>query len=327
MLRALRRLRAWLVWALDLGIAWALNGLPRVRLRVAGQQSLHHARRVAVLVHWDQRSKVHDYVVNYAKCLHEAGCAVIFATSCKRLLATEIDRILPFVALTLFRTNRGYDFGAYNDAIREIPDLQGLECLLLVNDSVYGPFQDLRPILAKCDDSADVWGLTDSWDRYWHLQSYFLLFRRTALRSKVFQRFWAKMLFCDNKEYVITRHEIGLSQRLVRAGLRMEAIYPYEQARSIYLQKLTKPRRKNEDPSALTTQLAKAGTPLNATHHYWDILISKLKYPFIKRDLLTGNSQRIENLIGWRALVGKVSNYDISLIDRHLRSFVRNRAP
>ncbi len=326
-LAALRRARALASLVSSLMLGCLIGWMPRIRQRVPGAKSLHQARRVAVLVHWDPRSRVHDYVVNYAKCLQEAGFAVIFATSCKKLVHSEIARITPHVALTLFRVNRGYDFGAYNDAIAEIPNFQNLDCLLLVNDSVYGPLHDLRPVLARCDDSADVWGLTDSWDRAWHLQSYFLLFRANALRSQVFAQFWRKMIFCNGKEYAINQHEVGLSQKLIRAGLRVETVFSYARTREAYLKKINQSARKNAFISKRVAHHTKDGTPLNATHFYWDVLIKQFKYPFIKRDLLIDNSQRIENLFTWRNLVSTVSQYDISMIDRHLRGLVRNRAP
>lgn len=327
MLVAARKARAWFRLTSALITALLIGWQPRVRQRLPGAISLQQARRVAVLVHWDKRSRIHDYVVNYAKCLHEAGFAVIFATSCKKLLESEIARITPHVALSLFRANRGYDFGAYNDAIREIPNIGNLDCLLLTNDSVYGPLHDLRPILARCDDSADVWGLTDSWNRIWHVQSYFMLFRSGALRSKVFMDFWRKMIFCDDKEYAIAQHEIGLSQKLARAGLRIETLFPYSRMRDAYLKKSRQSTKKRDSNSERLKQHARDGTPLNPTHFYWDILIKQFKYPFIKRDLLTSNSQRIENISDWRMLISNTSEYDIAMIDRHLRGLVFNRAP
>ena len=52
---------------------------------------------------------------------------------------------------------------------------------MLANDSVYGPLFDLKEILARCDASADIWGMTDNRAGGYHLQSYFLLFRGRAL--------------------------------------------------------------------------------------------------------------------------------------------------
>jgi hypothetical protein len=39
-----------------------------------------------------------------------------------------------------------------------------LDALIFANDSVYGLFTDLTAALKRCDDSAAIWGITDSWD-------------------------------------------------------------------------------------------------------------------------------------------------------------------
>ena len=61
------------------------------------------------------------------------------------------------------------------------------------------------------------------------------------------------------------------------------------------------------------------GTPLNAMHSFWDVLIVEFACPFIKRNLLRQNPARIPGLLEWPALLQKHSDYDIDVIHRHLK--------
>src|SRR6516162_1476680 len=129
-----------------------------VRRRWPGALDLEGATRIAVFVHFDRQS---------------------------------IDRISPLCGAILQRANVGMDFGAYKDGIGTLPRLDRLEALLLANDSVYGPFYDLGDVIGRMNlAEAEVWGITDSWERRFHLQSYFLLFGRRALNHEAFRQFW-----------------------------------------------------------------------------------------------------------------------------------------
>ena len=58
------------------------------------------------------------------------------------------------------------------------------ECLVIANDSVYGPFGPLGPLLSRMDfGAADAWGMTETWQIRYHLQSYFVAFGRILQRG------------------------------------------------------------------------------------------------------------------------------------------------
>jgi hypothetical protein len=296
-----------------------------VEERWTGLQDLSAARKIAVFSHYDAGGRVHDFVAYYLRQLGEAGFAVIFVSNSPRLPPESIERLRPSCGLILRRANVGYDFGAFKDGIARIPDRNGLEALLLANDSVYGPFQPLEGVLAGMDRSADVWGITDSGERHPHLQSYFLLFHPAAVRSPAFARFWARLLPVNSKEWAIARCEIGLTGALADAGLRCKALYPCGSAAAEFL-------RTVEEGGLLaaggldSTQrrflrkvhaAASRGVPLNCMHYFWDYLIERRGCPFLKRELLRDNPLRIPQIRFWEAVVGASGGYDTGLIARH----------
>jgi lipopolysaccharide biosynthesis protein len=194
--------------------------------RWIGERSLTQAARIAVFVHYDRYGHIHDYVIHYLGALVEAGFEIVFVTNSPRKFRKNVWRIRPLCGLILRRKNIGYDFGGYKDGWLAIPKVTQLDQLIFANDSAYGPFSDLAPLLSRCDGNAAIWGMTDSWDSKFHLQSYFLLFKKEALTNARMLSFWRKVRYTQSKRSVIRKYEVGLTQEAIRSGLRCAALFP-----------------------------------------------------------------------------------------------------
>jgi lipopolysaccharide biosynthesis protein len=229
----------------------------------------------------------------------------------------------------------GFDFGNFKDAIGRIPDPGRLDSLLLVNDSVYGPFQPLAPLIERMDLTAgDVWSITDNWTWRFHLQTYFVLFGRRALASEAFRLFWRRVRYLPVKTAVITWCEFALTRAMIRDGLRCRALFPQR----VVALAITEAHAASKEPDETKlTHLRKrfvdtvmdaidAGVPLNMTHFFWDFLIVEMGCPFLKRDLLQRNPSRVPGLQRWEAVIRSASRYDTDLIAQHLELSVRNRS-
>src|SRR5262252_2925017 len=207
-----------------------------VRRRWPGALDLEGATRIAAFVHFVRQGIVHDFVLHYLAEIARAGFTTVFVSNAPRLDPESLDRISPLYGAILLRANVGMDFGAYKDGIGELPRLDRLEALLLANDSVYGPFHDLGDVIGRMNPAeADVWGITDSWERRFHLQSYFLVFGRRALSHEAFRQFWSGVRYVQSKSWVIGHYEVGLTRHLVRNGLRCRALFPYRVAATTML--------------------------------------------------------------------------------------------
>jgi lipopolysaccharide biosynthesis protein len=300
--------------------------------RWPGAVDMDAATRVAVFAHFDRKGIVDDFIFHYLTAIAQAGFTTLFVSNAPRLSPESLRRLSPLCGAILQRANVGLDFGAFKDGIATL-QLERLEALLLVNDSVYGPFHDLADVMSGMNFlEADVWGITDNWQRHFHLQSYFLFFGRRALASPVFRRFWRRLRYVQAKSWVVEHYEIGLTRALLHAGLRCRALFPYRVAATTLvdavqratadLPALARPRQRFA--AALVAAVEK-GRPLNASHYFWDHLISRMGCPFLKRDLLRKNPARIPGLIRWREIIQTASKYDTDLIVRHLERSVRNR--
>lgn len=260
---------------------------------------------VAVFIHFDPEGRVRPRVRRYLAALREAGLSVVFASNAERLLPDDEAALRGLCDAYLVRRNIGYDFGAMREALTHwrLPR-EATRSVLLVNDSVVGPFALLRPLLDRIDfATADVWGATDSPQRGWHLQSFFLAAGRAALTHPAWAAFWDDVRPAQSKEWVIGRYEIGLSQRLLASGLRGRALFPYE----ALLARLAEDGPASPAHSAQRMQsrrIVARGGVLNPTAHLWREVL-RAGFPFIKRELLGRNPAKIRDVAEWRAEAGE----------------------
>jgi lipopolysaccharide biosynthesis protein len=324
-----RRIYVWLMMHAHFLASLRRTRATFVTARHVGADRLIDGAKIAVFAHYDPAGVVHDFVTYYLQALRDAGFAIVFVSNCPDLAMASLQRVLSLSALVLLRANVGYDFGAFKDGIGELGELSRFQQVVLANDSVYGPLFDLREVLARCDAGADVWGMTDSRDGGYHLQSYFLLFRDRALADPGLKTFFGSVRPVQSKDWVIRRYEIGLTQAMRRAGLRCAALFPYEEAAAAFVRTVVTSeaarRSGTSEPnrrySAQMLRMLARGAPLNATHFFWIELVSKLRCPFIKRELLIDNPAGAPHVSGWRDIIGSVSTYETELAARHMRTF------
>ncbi len=291
--------------------------------------------RVAIFIHWDRRGAVHEPVRHYLGALRDAGLSIVFVSNAGKLRQDAWAALRELCDVVLLRRNIGYDFGAMREGLEActLPRPE-TEMVLIVNDSVYGPLAPLDETLARIDfDAADVWGATESWQRRYHLQSFFLAAGRQALQSEAWRRFWPQVRPVKSKYWVIRRYEIGLTRQLLAAGLRCAAIWPYRDVLHDLDTGLLgagdekDPLLASRRIHALRIRLATAGrNPLNPTADLWRQML-RARFPFIKRELLLRNPTGIEDVADWRDVVAEVFGTDIGFIERDLQRALRNRTP
>lgn len=300
----------------------------RVRTITHGSDPNASSPRYAVYVTYDKYSLVADYVIAQVEALARLGYRTLVVSTSPQLPEDEAAKVLRLSWKVLHCRNFGHDFGSYKDGIRLIGRMDEVESLILMNDSCYGPLLDLDSIaqLARLSNS-DIWGITDSWWKNYHLQSYFLHIGGRALRSKAFGQFWATLLPYQPRSLVIRLGEVRFTQHLVRDGIITQVLCPYHTVASRALQVIL--LRLAGDAGHLLpgerhylqrlgNDISK-GSPLNPMHSFWDVLLVEFACPFIKRDLLSRNPVGIPGLIEWASLLPKHTDYDIDLIYRHLK--------
>lgn len=299
--------------------------------------------RIAIFMHFSRNGRVSSLLIFYLRELARNGYSIAFVTNSGQL-APASRRVLEEICAAIFvRKNVGYDFGAWADVIRTLR-LPGAETkeLLLVNDSMYGPLLPLDTLLNRLDyREADIWGLTDSWQQRYHLQSFFLGFGETALRSTAFGKFWRKVRPVPSKVFIVRAYEVGLTQAMLKAGLRCKAVWPYdalvaEVGNAATLNDIIRAERAKSARSDPVVQMRKLQTTrirtavkkqiaLNPSADLWRQLL-RTGFPFIKRELLRKNPSKVEDIGEWVSAVREFG-LDPDPILNELRAGLKNRAP
>ncbi len=239
----------------------AVDGL--VTVEQAGDD-VTGSRRVAVVAHFSVEARVTRSFDRLLAELLAAGYSVIVSSSCTAASPLSWPSGSPPAGVTILRKpNVGYDFGSWTVGFARFPQLADAEHVLVVNDSMIGPFTSLGPFIESFEASrADVWGLSSNYQFGFHLQSFFMGFHREAFSSPVVRRFWADIRVEPTKDEVIRRYELGLSRLLRSEGFILDA--QFDAARVV-------------------------APEFNPNILGWHRLLM-LGYPFVKRELLTDPS-------------------------------------
>lgn len=254
-------------------------------------------RRVCVFSHFDAAGRILPYVRRYLSELSKCGFELHLVSTSPNLSASDRGKVEREGVRVYCRENVGMDFASWQWALHHVVLLPNVDWLLLANDSVFGPIFDLEPVFgSQFAENPDFWGMTDSYEVAWHLQSYFLCFRGDVARSEAFRKVFAADFATLNKQSIIQSGEISLSQSLLRSGFRGNAVCPSNRLR----------------------KFSNFG-PCNATHFYWDELIARLRCPFIKRELIRDNPMKLASVGYWKGFLERYTAYDTSLISDAIR--------
>ncbi|XME03788.1 rhamnan synthesis F family protein [Lachnospiraceae bacterium C1.1] len=209
------------------------------------------------------------------------------------------------------RSNYGYDGGAYKDAILNYLKNENWKSwyeLTLMNDSFYGPIFPMDEVFELMDTkNVDFWGMTKLSHGIWydgtsipeHIQSYFITFRNSILRSEDFLAFWKGYKSINDFNKTVCDFEVYLTDFF------SERKYSY------------------------TTYTELKGTIPNQdeTKNTWmDYAYECLKYcrmPFIKKKAFTVTNYG--NAIKALDYIKNESEYDTQYIDEHIKRLDKNK--
>jgi hypothetical protein len=243
--------------------------------------------RICLFAHYDRNGAIGPWTRHYLRTLHAAGFRTTVVSTAPHLQEQDVLAVAPYCDAIYIRSNRGYDFGSWRTALRSLHYPIATDATVLItNDSVLGPFFDLRPIVDQFEASgADVCGLTDNSEVRSHLQSYFLLIRGRCFSIGKFRRFWTGIRMKQDKWDIILRYEIGFTDLLRRLGLSWYAVFP--------LAAVADGQEWHPHPPGA----------LNQTIFLWDALLRTYSFPFLKRVLIAKSVIGAPDVSAWPSVV------------------------
>ena len=183
--------------------------------------------QVAVVAHWSASGALSRSVQELCRLLVSVGFETLLISAAP-FTGERPGPASPGDGVSLWRRpNSGYDFGTWSAALHAFPGIRGADEVLLVNDSMLGPFDDITPIIKRMFTGTGlVWGLTESFQKHWHLQSNFVGYRSGILGQPQFLEFWDGVAHQSSKDDVIAEYEIGLGRLLRRNDVPVEVAFP-----------------------------------------------------------------------------------------------------
>lgn len=212
------------------------------------------------MAHWSSSHVLSRSVQRFLQELRQYGyfCALVSTSPSPHRLSADDPDLLRHVSV-FRRPNLGYDFGSWSSYLHHHPYVRSAPRVLLVNDSLVGPFSSMQEILdgfGECP--TDIWGLVGTTQGRPHLQSHVMGYKDGVLNDRPLRHFWDDIRVERGKKAVIRRYEIGLSRLAEEEGLLVAAHYPW-----------TWVTARGQNPSSLG----------------WRRLIA-LGLPFVKRELV-----------------------------------------
>lgn len=237
--------------------------------------------RFLVFAHHDDSGVLRDDT----RRLIEAGkkyFSKIFVVSTNLLRSAESDIVRgegEVVCLT--RYNFGYDFYSYREGL--LAATQGFskfefDRVYLLNSSclVLDPDRFLTALVGHEVSGNPVFGMTRSYERELHIQSYSVSFPIALLKRENFLLWWRDMEPFNDRQSVIDTYEFGLSRLFAANGFALSSVFDQM---SLGL----------GCGEPVNNQLKPF---LNPTHFYWQELLQN--YGFLKTELIDRNPYGID---------------------------------
>jgi lipopolysaccharide biosynthesis protein len=256
---------------------------------------------VCIFVSYSYGDVLQEYVYYYLNEIKKAGFDIIFVSS-SALKEDAVKKLKEYSSFIIEKSNKGLDFASWLTGLAQINFGENYKNILLANDSVFGPFYGLKEIIDFANNSEyDMFGMTDSYEIDYHIQSYFLYFKSNIIHSEPWLKFWKNFIVLDNKKQIIIDYEIGLSQYMLKNKFRLGVLCSY-------------------------IGLQKSNLISNSTIAFYQELITNHKFPFLKREILIreGISKAyahigmIIDIYQWKNILLNHTQYPIKLIEDYI---------
>lgn len=194
-------------------------------------------KRLCIYLTYDKDSVVDAYIGYMLKELRE--CADHLAVVCNEEKVEEgIEHIQGYADEIFFRENKGFDAGGFKDALCLFlgwDKVWEYDELILVNDSMFGPFCPMREIFAEMDKRpADFWGIARAEygacksnfgrDVPEHIQTYFMAVRTRMLHSDAFRAYWEGMPYYPVFSQLFQEYEFKFTQHFAELGYTYDTL-------------------------------------------------------------------------------------------------------
>lgn len=190
-------------------------------------------KRLFIFAAYDRDGIVDETLMYYLRALSNLGDIVFTMDS--DVSHSELDKVknIPNMLHATAARHGEYDFGSYKRGYMYAAEnnlLKNYDFIYLVNDSVYGPMFDLKPILERMEsqyagNAFGMMGLHNTADEQYgypdHVQSWFVAIAAPICREPWFASFMHGVTRQESKNQIVWKYEVGLSQLLMGHNIKI----------------------------------------------------------------------------------------------------------
>lgn len=161
------------------------------------KEKIHwNTKRCAIFASFSSKAIISESVLYYLSELKKVTDIIIFIAD-NPLADGELEKIKDLVFFAKMERHEKYDFGSYQIGYEYIKanklDLKFDE-IIFCNDSCYGPIFPFTKVFGEMESKkCDFWGLVGNRDIRYHLQSFFLVFRKKIIRNSLLSDFLSQV--------------------------------------------------------------------------------------------------------------------------------------
>ena len=202
--------------------------LPDSRIE-SGRLPLAPGDRTALIASFGTTPVIDRSLATLVRELRSSGYPVILIRASGNPAPLEWPPGFGQADVVIRKPNVGYDFGSLSLGMALAPETLSREYVLLLNDSLLGPFASLQPLIHDFElTTSDVWGACSTMQVIPHLQSFFLGFRGGVLADPSLRSFWNGVKHESDKNKIIAEYEVGLSRLLYSESFSTSAAFESE---------------------------------------------------------------------------------------------------
>ncbi|MEN6596052.1 MAG: rhamnan synthesis F family protein [Clostridiaceae bacterium] len=200
-------------------------------------KSVADKRRIAFFMHYDKDCLLSDSDAAYVRELANYAEEIIFITN-SDLSKEDLDKVRSERVRVLQRSNVGFDFGAWKDAVTEygFDRLAAFDQVIFANNSNFAPLWSLSSVFAEMErrKKVDFWGITEyprgfasaDMDKEYidaHIQSYFFVVEKSLASSPAFAEFWDRVAYYTVLLDVVVHEETEMTKFFTDRGFCYDA--------------------------------------------------------------------------------------------------------
>ena len=277
--------------------------------------------RLGLFVFYDPQGIVDDYVVHLLKHLRPHFTKLVVISN-GTLNEIAKNRLTQYADNLFIRKNQGLDAAAYKAGLTSFcgwDEVEQYDEVALINDTFYGPIHSFDAMFDKMSgQDLDFWGMSagyrslDGWNtvKYGyipdHIQTFFIVFRKSMVCTKAFHDYWNQYDDTQNDFIsVVSQNEVVLTRHFQDLGFHWE-IYADTQR----------------------YQSAHCSENFNLYHYLPHTMMSDMRFPILKRKVLNVDIplqlsiQDLEASADAMAYIRNQTNYDTGMIwDNVLRLY------